>query len=86
MNRKSKSHKKFHKKSHKRTHKKYYTRRRLHKKQNDIVSLPGSAGVPIFSNLNTIPSKQNYINTPHKQSGNIINGLRNYYEKKSSLI
>ena len=62
--------------------KRSYTRRRLHKKQQDIVSLPGAKGVPIFSNPDTNKSNQNYMSNPHKQSGNIITGLRNYYGKK----
>ena len=65
-----------------RTHKKYrhnkrHTRRHLYRKRRQIIPLPGSKGVPIFS----IPEKNNsqkiIINQSNKQSGNMIPGSRN---------
>ena len=73
-------------KTYKRSYKRSYTKHRLPKKQHNIVSLPGSTGVPIFSNTDTRQSNQSHIIAEHKQSGNIITGLRNYYRKKGLPI
>lgn len=86
MSKKTRSHKghKTHK-SYKRnkTHKKNrtyrrHTRRNLYRKRREILTLPGSKGVPIFS----IPEKKqaqkilvNHDSNNH--SGNMIPGLRN---------
>lgn len=52
------------------------TRRNLHKKRKEILTLPGSQGLPLFG----VPEKkhsQKILVNPHKQSGNMIPGLRN---------
>lgn len=64
-------------KTHKRNkrYKKHKTKH-LYRKQRQIVTFPGSQGLPLFS----VPQK-NYVQkiliNPHKQSGNMIPGLRN---------
>ena len=90
MSKKTRSHKrnKTHKsykrnKTHKknrtyRRHTRRHTRRHLYRKRREILTLPGSKGVPIFS----IPEKKqaqkilvNHDSNNH--SGNMIPGLRN---------
>ena len=77
------------KKSHtKKSHtKKSHTKKRQYKKRHSISklnTLPGSQGVPVFS-APTINQEQTinpvnkiYIDSDHKESGNIIPGLRTY--------
>jgi hypothetical protein len=62
--------------------KKSYTRR--YKKRHPISklnTLPGSQGVPMFSAPTIHPSNKIYIDSDHKESGNIIPGLRTYLGK-----
>ena len=62
--------------------KKRYTRR--YKKRHPISklnTLPGSQGVPVFSAPTINPSNKIYIDSDHKESGNIIPGLRTYLGK-----
>ena len=71
------SHKKY------RTHKKHranrrsHTRKYLYRKRRQILTLPGSKGLPLFS----VPEKNNVekilVNQGNKFSGNMILGLRN---------
>ena len=64
-----------------RTHKRHvthkrHTRRHLYRKRREIVSLPGSKGLPLF----IIPEKHNtqkILVNQKIQSGNMIPGLRN---------
>ena len=62
------------------THKKHtrrHTRRHLYRKRREILTLPGSQGIPLFS----IPVKKQpqriLINHKSNNSGNMIPGLRN---------
>jgi hypothetical protein len=71
------------KKSHtKKSHtKKSHTKKRQYKKRHSIsklVILPGSQGIPVFSAPIINPAKKIYIESDHKESGNIIPGLRTY--------
>jgi hypothetical protein len=64
-----------------RTHKKHvthkrHTRRHLYRKRREIVTVPGSKGMPLFSE--PINNKSNKIMVNSKrESGNMIPGLRN---------
>jgi hypothetical protein len=73
---KSKIHKKTHKKTKKKIHKKN-TRRHLYRKRREIVSLPGSKGIPVFSATDIKKSNKIHIVTSNNISGNMIPGLRN---------
>lgn len=73
---KSKRHTKRHKKTHKKIHRKY-TRRHLYRKRREIVSLPGSKGLPFFSASDVKKNTQIHIVTNNNISGNMIPGLRN---------
>lgn len=73
---KSKRHKKTHKQKKKKTYKKY-TRSRLYRKRREIVSLPGSKGIPIFSETDIKKSNKIYIVTSNNTTGNMIPGMRN---------
>lgn len=56
--------------------KRKYTKTRSHRKMRDILTLPGSRGVPLF----TIPKKTQFQIIPvnqYHQYGNMIPGLRN---------
>ena len=65
----SKRHRKTHKRRQKGTH-------RLYRKRRDILTLPGSKGIPLFSA--PIHNKPNKIMVNSKrESGNMIQGLRN---------
>ena len=64
-----------------------YTRRLKRHSINKLNTLPGSQGVPVFS-APTINQEQTinpvnkiYIDSDHKESGNIIPGLRTYLGK-----
>jgi hypothetical protein len=70
-----KTHKKIHKNTKKRTYKKK-TRRHLYRKRREIVGLPGSKGIPVFSATDIKKSNQIYIVNSNKITGNIIPGLR----------
>jgi hypothetical protein len=78
MSKKTRRSHKRHIKRH-RTHKRHikrHTRRHLYRKRREIVSLPGSKGLPLF----TIPQKHNtqkILVNQKIQSGNMIPGLRN---------
>ncbi len=66
--------------SHKRHRKTYKKRpkgtRRLYRKRRDILTLPGSKGIPLFSApIHNKPSK--IIVNSKRESGNMIPGLRN---------
>ena len=64
-----------------RTHKKHvthkrHTRRHLYRKRREIVTLPGSKGMPLFSApINNKPNK--IMVNSKRESGNMIPGLRN---------
>ena len=74
MNKKTKSHKKRHTMRHKKRH----TKRRLYRKRRELVTLPGSKGLPVFSAPDTKQSNKIHIVTTHNMSGNMIPGLREY--------
>jgi hypothetical protein len=85
MNKKTKRHTRRHKKTthkkktHKKTtHKKRHTKRRLYRKRRELVSLPGSKGLPVFLAPDTKQSNKIHIITNHNMSGNMITGLREY--------
>jgi hypothetical protein len=68
--RRHKTNKKHHKKN------RNHTRRHLYRKRREIVSVPGSKGLPLFTN----PEKhrmQKILVNQNNQSGNMIPGLRN---------
>lgn len=75
------------KRSHKRhgTHKRHkkhrtyrrHTRRRLYRKRREILTLPGSQGIPLFSVPEKKQTQRILVNQSNKQSGNMIPGLRN---------
>jgi hypothetical protein len=48
MNKKTKRHTRRHTRSHKKRHNKTHRKRHLYRKNREIVSLPGSKGLPIF--------------------------------------
>ena len=53
---------------------KRHTRKRLYRKKRQIIMVPGSQGIPLF----TAPAKkQNQLINIHKSMGNLIPGLRN---------
>jgi hypothetical protein len=62
------------KKRHYKKHRKRHTRRKSYKKRRDILILPGSKGVPLFTAPEKIPSQSILVN--QNQSGNMIPGLR----------
>jgi len=86
MSKKTKRHTMRHKKRHTRRHKKRHTRRdkkrhtkrHLYRKRRELVSLPGSKGLPVFSAPDIKPSNKIHIITNHNMSGNMIPGLREY--------
>lgn len=57
-------------------HKKY-TRRHLYIKRRQILSIPGSQGLPLFSKPVNKKSNRIVINNNTRVSGNMIPGLRN---------
>jgi hypothetical protein len=70
---KTKRFNKRHYKKH-RTYKRH-TKRRLYRKKRDILTLPGSKGVPLFMVPEKTSSQSILVN--QRQSGNMIPGLRN---------
>jgi hypothetical protein len=60
-----------------------YTRRLKRHSINKLNTLPGSQGVPVFSASTINPSNKIYIDSDHKESGNIIPGLRTYLGKNT---
>lgn len=64
--------------THKR-HKKYrrHTRRRLYRKRREILTLPGSQRIPLFSVPEKKQTQRISVNQSNKQSGNMVPGLRN---------
>lgn len=80
MSKKTRRTHKRHTKRH-RTHKKHvshkrHTRRHLYRKRREIVTLPGSKGMPLFSiPINNKPNK--IMVNSKRESGNMIPGLRN---------
>ena len=85
---KSKRHKKTHKKTQKKIQKKTQkktkkntynknTRRHLYRKRREIVSLPGSKGIPVFSATDIKKSNKIHIVNSNAITGNMIPGLRN---------
>ena len=55
-------------------------KRHLYRKRREIVSLPGTKGLPIFSEPYNKKTNKIYVDSSNtnKSSGNIIDGLRNY--------
>jgi hypothetical protein len=64
------------KKNRSKKHKKY-TRRHLYRKRRQILSIPGSQGLPLFSKPVNKKSNRILINNNTMVSGNMIPGLRN---------
>lgn len=74
------------KRSHKRhgTHKRHkkhrtyrrHTKRRLYRKRREILTLPGSQGIPLFSAPEKKQTQRILVN-PHRESGNMIQDMRN---------
>jgi len=66
-----------------RKHKKYTSKHRKHKrhhlyrKRREILSFPGSKGMPLFTNPEKHKSQKILVNYDNSQSGNMIMGLRN---------
>jgi hypothetical protein len=78
MNKKTKRHTRRHTRGHNKRHNKTHRKRHLYRKHREIVSLPGSKGLPVFLSPDTKQSNKIYVNNDHKISGNIIPGLREY--------
>jgi len=84
MSKKTRSYKRHRKhKTHKahKVHKKHkahkrHTRRRLYRKRREIMLLPGSKGIPMFSVPEQNQVQKIFVNQSNKESGNIIPGLR----------
>lgn len=82
MNKKTKRvHKKYNPHKKHRTYKKHrahrrHTRRHLYRKRREIITLPGSQGIPLFSVPEKKQTQRILVNT-HRQSGNMIQGMRN---------
>lgn len=68
---KNKTHKKHKSRSNRR-----HTRRHLYRKRREILTLPGSKGIPLFT-ISEKKHTQRILVNPHRQSGNMIPGLRN---------
>jgi hypothetical protein len=56
---------------------KRHTRRHLYRKRRQILSIPGSQGLPLFSKPVNKKSNRILINNNTMVSGNMIPGLRN---------
>ena len=52
------------------------TKRHLYRKRRDILTVPGSQGVPLFSTPENKSNQKIYVNKYDKQSGNMIPGMR----------
>lgn len=77
MSKKTKRSHKRHK-THKRNKKhRRHTRRHLYRKRREILTLPGSQGIPLFSAPEKNQTQRILINKSNKQLGNMIPGLRN---------
>jgi hypothetical protein len=72
MSRKTKRVHKRHKSHHNKR-----TKRNLYRKKREIVTVPGSHGLPLFSAPVTKKSSKILVNSKRELGGNIIPGLRN---------
>jgi hypothetical protein len=71
------SHKR-HNYTHKRHSKRHNKSHKRHRKRRQIVLLPGSQSIPIFTTPQKKYATKIAIDKEHNQSGNIISGLRDY--------
>ena len=84
MGRKTKKHK--HSQHHRRYKRRYKHNHSIHhraktrRKKQEILIIPGSRSVPIFTPPNKKNSELILVNVEHT-SGNIVPGLRNYMQK-----
>ena len=66
----------------KKRHKKYRgmrkTHKKRHKKYRQIVSIPGSKGMPLFSHPKHNSLQKILVNQKQQQEGNMIPGLRQH--------
>lgn len=53
-----------------------HTKRRLYRKRRDILTVPGTQGIPLFSPPEKNSNQRIYVNKGNKQSGNMIPGMR----------
>ena len=74
---KIRSHRKTYKRHNKRHTKRHTKRRRIYRKRRDILTVPGSQGLPLFSAPIPYKSHKIRLNENPRESGNMIKGLRN---------